>query len=66
MVSNSRGPQSLAGLIAELDEDKLTTSELVHRHLDTARLVKAFHRRLAGPYPPPNCDVLSEQPSGYR
>jgi 8-hydroxy-5-deazaflavin:NADPH oxidoreductase len=35
------------GRIAELDEDKLTTSELVHRHLDTARLVKAFNNILA-------------------
>lgn len=35
------------GRIAELDEDKLTTSELVHRHLGTARLVKAFNNILA-------------------
>jgi predicted dinucleotide-binding enzyme len=35
------------GRIAELDEHKRTTSELVHRHLDTARLVKAFNNILA-------------------
>ncbi|WP_030439800.1 NADPH-dependent F420 reductase [Actinoplanes subtropicus] len=35
------------GRIAELDEGKLTTSELVHRHLDAARLVKAFNNILA-------------------
>ncbi|MDX8036028.1 NAD(P)-binding domain-containing protein [Lentzea sp. BCCO 10_0856] len=35
------------GRIAELDEDALTTSELVHRHFGTARLVKAFNNILA-------------------
>lgn len=35
------------GRIAELDDDKLTTSELVHRHLDGVRLVNAFNNILA-------------------
>ncbi|RSM72157.1 NADP oxidoreductase [Actinoplanes sp. ATCC 53533] len=35
------------GRIAELDEEKLTTSELVHRHFAGARLVKAFNNILA-------------------
>ncbi|MDX8052712.1 NAD(P)-binding domain-containing protein [Lentzea sp. BCCO 10_0798] len=35
------------GRIAELDEGELTTSELVHRHFGTARLVKAFNNILA-------------------
>ncbi|WP_229070147.1 NADPH-dependent F420 reductase [Actinoplanes sp. DH11] len=35
------------GRIAELDADKVTTSELVHRHFAGARLVKAFNNILA-------------------
>ncbi|MFD9392580.1 NADPH-dependent F420 reductase [Streptomyces sp. NPDC060000] len=35
------------GRIAELDDDKVTTSELVHRHFEGARLVKAFNSILA-------------------
>ncbi|MEU4559478.1 NAD(P)-binding domain-containing protein [Actinoplanes sp. NPDC023936] len=35
------------GRIAELDQDKITTSELVHRHFRGARLVKAFNNILA-------------------
>jgi predicted dinucleotide-binding enzyme len=35
------------GRIAELDEDKTTTSELIHRHFRDARLVKAFNNILA-------------------
>ena len=35
------------GRIAELDQDKITTSELVHRHFRQARLVKAFNNILA-------------------
>ncbi|MEU4620468.1 NADPH-dependent F420 reductase [Actinoplanes sp. NPDC023801] len=35
------------GRIAELDQDKITTSELVHRHFPQARLVKAFNNILA-------------------
>ena len=35
------------GRIAELDEEKLTTSELVQRHFDGVSLVKAFNNILA-------------------
>jgi predicted dinucleotide-binding enzyme len=35
------------GRIAELDEDKTTTSELIHRHFPGMRLVKAFNNILA-------------------
>jgi predicted dinucleotide-binding enzyme len=35
------------GRIAELDENRTTTSELVHRHFPRARLVKAFNNILA-------------------
>jgi predicted dinucleotide-binding enzyme len=35
------------GRIAELDEDKITTSELMHRHFQETRLVKAFNNILA-------------------
>ena len=35
------------GRIAELDEERLTTSELVQRHFQGAGLIKAFNNILA-------------------
>ena len=35
------------GHISELDEDLVTSSELLARHLPNARVVKAFNRDLA-------------------
>jgi hypothetical protein len=40
-VQEVRQP-AIVGQILELDSDELTSSELVQRHLDGARVVKAF------------------------
>src|SRR6266478_5210414 len=39
VISNSRGPETLA----DLDNEKTTTSEIVQAHLATSKIVKAFN-----------------------
>jgi len=43
VMSNSRGPETLAELVAELDSGGTTSSELLQRHLPTAYVVKVFN-----------------------
>jgi predicted dinucleotide-binding enzyme len=47
MLDTSNYYPSRDGRIAELDDEKLTTSELVQRHFDGVALVKAFNNILA-------------------